>query len=373
MGFPFACQIKRAWCGVVTSVALIVFAAGDGGAFAQTDIQRNDNSIGVLDKSPADKGSQPITGTVTPTTSASGDKSKKKKATARRGNAPCLCWIDSDHPAKAVILCVHGLGLHNGTYESFGERFCKNGFAVYAIDVRGFGSWIAAKGRERVDFEGCMEDVKSTLHVLHRAHPGLPVFILGESMGGAIALRATAMFPDLVQGLISSVPAGDRFKQGSARLKVALHLLDSANKPIDMGEIVDQATQKPEVRKAWINDPLNKLNLSPNELIQFQHFMNQNHESAKLIKDTPVLFVQGCQDRLVRPEGTVELFNKLATPDRQLELISNGEHLIFEENQFTDEDIKIVSDWMAKHLTASAKQDVTAGQTILPEQADNKQ
>ncbi len=129
-------------------------------------------------------------------------KTKSKGKTVRRGNAPCLSWVESEQPVQAVIVCVHGLGLHNGTYDAFGKRMSKLGYAVYAIDVRGFGSWMAAEGREKVDFDGCMEDVKGTLKVVHRVHPGLPVFILGESMGGAIALRACALYPELVNGLI---------------------------------------------------------------------------------------------------------------------------------------------------------------------------
>ncbi|CAN5590479.1 hypothetical protein BH10CYA1_BH10CYA1_10210 [soil metagenome] len=279
----------------------------------------------------------------------------QSKRSARPGNAPCLTWLPDNGKCKAVILCVHGLGLHNGTYADFGKRMASLGYAVYAIDVRGFGSFMEAKGREKVDFDGCLNDIQSTLKVLHRAHKGLPLYLLGESMGGAIALRATAIYPDLVDGLISSVPANDRFKQSHTRLSVAVHLLENPDKPFDVGkDIISQATENQELRDQWSKDPLNKLNLSANELLQFQHFMNQNHKCAKLIEVTPVLFVQGCRDKLVKPQGTVELFNELATKDRQLDLITNGEHLIFEENQFTDEGINKVSMWIDAHQSPAA-------------------
>lgn len=278
--------------------------------------------------------------------------SKTKKG-VKVGNAPCLTWLPPDGNPRAVILCVHGLGLHNGTYADFGQLMAKKGFAVYAIDVRGFGSFMEAKGRENVDFDGCLKDVEATLKVLHRAHKELPVYLLGESMGGAIALRATAIYPELVDGLISSVPANDRFRQNHTRLSVAIHLLENPDKPFDVGkDIVSQATMKQDLREQWWKDPLNKLNLSPKELLQFQHFMNQNHKAAKLIQVTPVLFVQGCNDKLVKPKGTVELFNELATKDRRLDLLPNTEHLIFEENQFTEEGINKVVDWMDSHLAS---------------------
>ncbi|MBX9667190.1 MAG: lysophospholipase [Candidatus Obscuribacterales bacterium] len=277
--------------------------------------------------------------------------SEKDPPHAYRGVAPCLAWVDRTKPINAVLVCVHGLGLHNGTYEAFGKRMSELGYATYAIDVRGFGAWMQAKGRERVDFEHCINDVRTTLKVVRRAHPNCPVFLLGESMGGAIALRVTSMYPELVDGLISSVPAADRFKHAKTSIKVGFHLLKNADKPINMGEgVVKQATKNPELRKSWLEDPLAKLKLSARELLQFQSFMNGNQDCAKNIRSTAVLIVQGCQDKLVRPEGTVELFNHLATNDREIVLIPGAEHLIFEEAQFTDKEIATVDSWIAAHL-----------------------
>ncbi len=288
-----------------------------------------------------------------------------------KGNAPCLRWGDSDVPPQAVILCIHGLGLHNGSYTDFGKRMSKLGYVVYAVDMRGFGSFKDAEGKDHVDFDSCLNDIKSTLKVLHRAHSGLPVFLLGESMGGAIALHATALFPELIDGLVSSVPAGERFKQAKSSLNVALHLLEP-KKEFDVGTgVINQATLKPELREAWGNDPLNRLNLSPLELIAFQRFMNQNHEFAPLIKDRPVLFVQGCKDKLVKPEGTVELFNELGTKDRKIELIENGEHLIFEENQFSDAAIDALDNWMATHLAGIEARKASVSATVLPKGHDS--
>jgi alpha-beta hydrolase superfamily lysophospholipase len=283
-----------------------------------------------------------------PTVSKSNKKQKKKYLST----PPCLSWINANVEPKAVLLCVHGLGLHNGTYQDFGMAMASEGFATYAVDVRGFGSWQEAEGRENIDFNGCLDDVYRTLKVIHRVHPKLPVFLLGESMGGAIAIRVTALHPDLVDGLISSVPSGDRFKQKKTELKVALHFLEGPNKKFDIGsQIVEQAAgDNLKLKEAWQSDPLARMNLSPRELMQFQRFMNENHDSAKQIKACPVLMVQGCEDKLVKKEGTVELFNELTTPDKELVLIKDGQHLIFEENQFSNDVIKTISAWLNSHL-----------------------
>lgn len=282
---------------------------------------------------------------------AAEDKAKGIK----RANAPCIAWSDPDVPTRAVLLCIHGLGLHKDTYEAFGKRMQALGIATYAIDVRGFGDFMASKGQKTCDFDGCLSDVRRSLIAIRRANPNKPVFLLGESMGGAIALRVTAMYPELIDGLISSVPAGDRFKQGRSSWKVAIKYLKNKDKPFNVGEsVIEQATQKPELREAWSKDPVARMNISPKELMQFQMFMNQNHKSAKLITAKPVLIVQGCEDKLVKPEGTVELYNKLSTTDREIVLIPNAEHLIFEENQFNDEVIAKVAGWIDSHISASS-------------------
>jgi len=271
---------------------------------------------------------------------------------------PCLTWVDPDVEPKAVLVCVHGLGLNNSSYEDFGKRMAKLGYTVYAVDVPGFGSFKKAEGRDRVDFDYCLDGLASTLNLLHKVNRKLPIFVLGESMGGAIALRVTSDHPALVDGLISSVPSGDRFNQGKETLRVGLKLLTAPNKPFNIGsDVIKRATEDKDhnlindkLRTAWTNDPLNRMDLTPKELLRFQSFMNDNHDNARKITNTPVLFVQGCEDRLVRPKGTQELFNDIGSQDRQIELIQDKGHLIFEEGQFDDQVIGIVDKWLASHI-----------------------
>ena len=302
-----------------------------------------------------DATSQAATAAAAVSDDVSGEKdvAPKSRRLPAKGNAPCLRWAGDGEP-KAAILCVHGLGLHNGSYTDFGKRMARLGYVVYALDMRGFGSYKDSEGKEQVDFDGCLADIKATLKVLHRAHPTLPVYLLGESMGGAIVMHATAAYPELVDGTVSSVPAGSRFKQGTSTMKVALHALEGGlNKQFDIGSgVIKQATEKQDLRESWGNDPLNRLNLSPRELMIFQSFMDHNHNVAPLIKTTPLLMVQGCKDKLVKPEGTVQLFNELGTPDRRIQLVENGEHLIFEENQASDAALDSLTNWLDLHTVA---------------------
>ncbi|PZM78013.1 MAG: hypothetical protein DKT66_27460 [Candidatus Melainabacteria bacterium] len=267
-----------------------------------------------------------------------------------RQAAPCRSWVNPNEKPIAAILCIHGLGLQSNSYEYFGTEQSKKGIAVYAIDVRGFGSWMKAGGKGKVNFDDCLADIKQTCESIRAANPGIPVYVLGESMGGAIALRAASMYPDLIDGLISAVPAGERFNQGKTSMKVFLNLLSGFNVANVGQDIVNQATQNAKLKSQWQGDPLSKLNLSPQELIQFQDFMNMNHEAAKKVTDMPVLFVQGNGDQLVKPEGTWELFNDVAAKDKSFFAVP-GEHLIFEEAQTQDpgprdQNFRVISSWL---------------------------
>jgi acylglycerol lipase len=263
-------------------------------------------------------------------------------------NVPCRAWVPKGNQPKVVLLCVHGLGLNSDSYEDFGKRMAKAGIATFAVDVRGFGSWMQRAGKHNVDFKACLTDIQQTLKVLHTAYPSRPVIVLGESMGGAIAMRLAADRPDLVQGLISSVPSADRFHTMKNKLRVALKLVTfRANKEMDVGTgVIDAATDNPVVREKWKEDPLNRMDLSAKDLIQFQNFMNSNHETAKRITTLPVLFVVGLSDRLVKPEGTIELYKELPTPNKKMITIRSAEHLIFEEGQCSQPVFNLVVSWL---------------------------
>ncbi len=234
------------------------------------------------------------------------------------------------------------------------------GFAVYAMDVRGFGQWVKLKGQHTVDFEACLVDVQSALKVLHKEYPGVPVFVVGESMGGAIAMESAARYPNLVDGLISSVPSSDRYQKLSSEVVVGMHYIRDPDKPINVApEVINRCTTNPVLRKQMVNNSANHMKLSPKELKQFETFMKGNYDAAHLIEKTPVLMLAGFKDKLVKPEGTIELFNDLSTPDKLLMVVGDGEHLLLEENQLTEQLTVLITDWV-KNESRSKHPGVTA-------------
>lgn len=273
--------------------------------------------------------------------------------------APCLSWLPpGDVKPRVALLCIHGFSLHKGCYAAFGKEMAKNGIATYATDLRGFGELKDYNNREGMDFDGDLVDIKATLQQIRKNHPGMPVILLGESLGGAIALRAAALYPELISGLICAVPARDRFAMSDSEKKVTKTsvlntLTGDYSKPMDGAAFaaVQKISANEELRSEWKNDPLMRTYFSAKDFVQFDFFMKGNLEVAKYIKDMPVLFLQGTDDKLIRPEGTWRLFERLATPNRQLVLSKNSEHLLFEENQFRPDDVGFVTTWIDKNVS----------------------
>jgi alpha-beta hydrolase superfamily lysophospholipase len=259
---------------------------------------------------------------------------------------PYRSWIPKEKP-RQVLLCVHGLGFSSKSFSAFGRVMAKRGLAVYAMDVRGFGEWMNRKGEKTVDFEACMNDVEAALRTLRKAYPGVPIYLVGESMGGAIALRATSRYSPLVDGLISSVPSSDRYAKLSSELIVGAHYLTNKDKPMDITpEVVDKVTTDETLKAKWEAEPTNRMKLSPRELKDFSTFMKGNTDAAVLVEKQPVLMLAGFKDKLVKPEGTIELFNDLSTQDKLLMVVGDGEHLLLEENQLTKQISQLIFDWI---------------------------
>jgi alpha-beta hydrolase superfamily lysophospholipase len=271
-----------------------------------------------------------------------------------RDAAPGLAFFDPRQKLRALIVTVHGLGLYRGAFTPFAEQVQHEGFGVISFDVRGFGSYRNDEVYQRADFNAIIGDLQRILTALRGDYPGLPIILLGESMGGAIALRIAAVSPELVDGVVSSVPSGSRYQAKSTSLSVGVKLLKNRNKQFDIGrKIVDQATQDPELRVAWEDNPETRMKLSPAELLEFQRFMNENSKYAEQIKTTPVIIFQGYSDQLVKPLSTLALYQAMPVKDKDLVFVGKAEHLIFEEGQFDQDVVDGLSGWINRHIDKS--------------------
>lgn len=264
---------------------------------------------------------------------------------------PVVGW-KNDNP-RAAIICIHGWGLENRAFTPFGHYMANEGFAVYALDVRGYGAWQAVKGDEDTIYDATLGDIGTLASIIDKKYPNIPIFVLGESMGGAVALRAAAKYDGVIEGVIASVPSAKRYGNFSMSLKtVANALKGGMHKPFDAGTTVSaQATSDGSLLNLWHKDPKGRMKMTPKELINFDKFMRGTIRKCKNIKKTPVLVVQGLADRLVKPKGTFNLYKEVANPNKVLIVDGAAEHLIFESENQNSVLLAGVSAWISKCCT----------------------
>lgn len=121
-------------------------------------------------------------------------------------------WLP-DEPAKAAVQIAHGLAEHGARYARLAAALNERGYAVYANDHRGHGK--TAKTPEELGlfaahdgWRKCLDD----LWLLHQRivadHPGLPMILLGHSMGSTMARQFIMEHGDALAGAVLSGPSG---------------------------------------------------------------------------------------------------------------------------------------------------------------------
>ncbi len=126
-------------------------------------------------------------------------------------------WIEAEDakPDTPVLLYLHGARWNVAGSAGRMRRMRDMGFAVLAIDYRGFGKSTSGLPSE----EKAYEDARAAWEWLATKYPGRPRYVFGHSLGGAIAIDLAARVGDesgtIVEGTFTSIPdVASTFKWG---------------------------------------------------------------------------------------------------------------------------------------------------------------
>lgn len=232
---------------------------------------------------------------------------------------------------RAVVAVVHGIAEHAGRYAFLADRANQCGLGVVSADLRGHGR--SPGERSYVErFDDYLLDVDALMAKARELAAGRPLFLMGHSMGGAIALRWLAQRKQPVAGLILS-SAALRIGGDVPRLLVALAPLLSRWLPHLRGTRLDPATisRDPAAVAAYVNDPLVSLLAPPArtgaELLQA---MEANRAAAAGLA-LPVYLFHGDADRLTDPDGSRDIHERWGGSDKTLRLWPGSRHETFND------------------------------------------
>ena len=117
---------------------------------------------------------------------------------------PLSRW-EADGNTHAVVLSLHGLNDYSFAFDNLGQYLALHGITVIAYDQRGFGNTDGVgvwHGSERLS-----ADLVTMTALLRERYATVPLYLLGESMGGAVVLTSLASAPLDVDGIVLVAPA----------------------------------------------------------------------------------------------------------------------------------------------------------------------
>ena len=243
------------------------------------------------------------------------------------GRLVARAWTGPDEPTHVVVI-AHGYGEHVGRYDRVAEALVGNGAEVYAVDHVGHGR----SAGERVlveDFEDIVTDLHGLAQTARREHPGLPVVLLGHSMGGLIAARYAQRHGDGLTALVLSSPVVGTWS-AAAQL---LALEEIPDVPLDIATL----SRDPAVGQAYAADPLVWHGPFKRTTLEAMERGLQAVVSGPGLGDLPLLWIHGQDDQLVPLEGTRAGIEHLRGPRYQERIYPGGRHEMF--NELNAEDV----------------------------------
>lgn len=251
--------------------------------------------------------------------------------------------------AKAILLVVHGLGEHSGRYLNIVDYFVPKGYAVYALDHLGHGKSEGA--REYVErFTDFTDTLQIYVHMVAGEHPETPIFLIGHSMGGAIATNYLLDHQQDFAGAVISAPTikvGDKVTKGT----IAMAKILSKLAPMAGVMALDPSgvSKDPAVVEAYVNDPLvyhgkTTARLGAELLAGMMRITNEVEKIS-----LPFIVVQGGDDVLVDPIGAKMLYKEATSADKTLKFYPGLHHEVFNEPE-REIVLRDVENWLEAHL-----------------------
>jgi len=257
-------------------------------------------------------------------------------------------WQPDGTPRAVIVIC-HGVNSHGGQYIWPAEQFVKDGFAVYALDLRGRGK---SEG-ERFYVENVADyvaDVAGTIRVAKSRHAGLPVFLLGHSAGGVTSAvyvldNQAELAGFICESFAFQVPAPGfalAAIKGLSHVAPRLPVLKLKN---------EDFSRDPKAVEALNNDPLIAHEVQPAitvaALVRADERLREEFPRITL----PVLIMHGTDDKATVCQGSQFFYDTVGSKDKTLKLYEGHYHDLLNDvgKEGVVADIKA---WIGKHLPA---------------------
>jgi acylglycerol lipase len=256
-----------------------------------------------------------------------------------------------DQPAKGVVTIAHGYGEHGGRYEYVASRLTAEGYVVYAPDHNGHGRSEGKPGQ--VSLTAAVTDLDQMITTVAKArHADASQFLLGHSMGGAIALRYAIAHQNRLSGLVVSAPLAA--VEGGAALKAVGKLLGVILPGVPVSKVDPKLVSRDDaVVAAYIADPLNYHGSVPAGVAREFLLSSETlpHDVQQIT--IPTILLWGTADRLCPPRGAEAIAANIGSSDFTAKAYDGLFHEIMNEPE-RDQVLDDIIRWLAEHLSVIA-------------------
>ena len=223
-----------------------------------------------------------------------------------------------------------------------------DGYAVYALEHRGHGR--SAGPRALIDrIDHAVADLDSMVALASGEHPQAPVFLLGHSMGGTLALAYALRHQDRLDGLALSGPLA-AIEAAAPPMRIASKVLSALAPRLPLISIdASLISRDPRVVQAYVEDPLVHHGKLPARTVAELADAIERFPGAVAAITVPTLIMYGTLDGLCPPRGSLMLYERIGARDKTLIPYEGLYHEIFNEPE-RERVLDDLCSWLARHL-----------------------
>lgn len=263
---------------------------------------------------------------------------------------PLRAWLPTDGTTpKALILALHGFNDYSHAFAAPGLYLAMRDIATFAYDQRGFG--MAPHRGLWAGSDVLTADLTDAARALRARYPGVPLYLLGDSMGGAvIAAAVTGPEAPPVNGIILAAPAVWARSAMPLPHRVALWVSAHTVPWMDLSGsgLGIQASDNIEMLRALGRDPLVIKETRVDAVHGLVDLMDQALASAPNLR-VPALLLYGEKDQVIPAEPILRFWRGLPAatrPDQRRALYADGWHMLLRDLQ-----ARVVLDDIAHWIT----------------------
>ena len=250
---------------------------------------------------------------------------------------------------QAALLVVHGMFEHSRRYEELGRFMAGSGISTFALDMRGHGASEGRRGHAR-RFDVLLQDVdRFRREVQGLVEPDLPLFVLGHSLGGLVALRYLEEYDAPLSGAILTSPwLGTAVPVPRWQVLLA-NVLDKILPafPFPFQLDAELLTHDPERVEDYRQDPQIHSTITPRLFTEISSAIGLALRRGDRL-DIPVHFLLAGDDRVVDTARSVAFVRSLQAERVSMDVLEGQYHEVLQE-QDRAALLAEVREWIVHH------------------------